>query len=212
MTSDPAAASTAITAMLDGLNAQGRSFPCPRTVTRSPGRGLEFRQRQAVAVLHRGPRGRRRDRVGSRGARARTRRRLTGPVHPHVGDARRGARESDGQPIMTQQVVTLVDVQAPADTAALARLLNPIVPTITAESLGADLGKSDGKPITAVACVNRTSSPFGTSSRPFPGWSSCSRPGCSRWTGVVVVAVLADLATVWQEQQQDESAGGPCSW
>ncbi|MBM4608224.1 hypothetical protein GS416_06645 [Rhodococcus hoagii] len=94
LTSDPAAASTAITAMLDGLNAQGRSFSVSENGDAfTLAADWSFRQRQAVAVLHRGPRGRRRDRVGSRGARARTRRRLHGPVHPHVGDARRGARE-----------------------------------------------------------------------------------------------------------------------
>ncbi|NKS91476.1 hypothetical protein GS831_24130 [Rhodococcus hoagii] len=35
-------------------------------------------------------------------------------------------RASDGQPIMTQQVVTLVDVQSARGHRALARLLNPI--------------------------------------------------------------------------------------
>ncbi|MBM4608223.1 hypothetical protein GS416_06640 [Rhodococcus hoagii] len=54
--------------------------------------------------------------------------------------------------------------------------------------------------------MNRTSSPFGTKLAPFPGWSSCSRPGCSRWTG----RCRRRYSPTWPpcgKEQQDESAG-----
>ncbi len=107
-------------------------------------------------------------------------------------------RASDGQPIMTQQVVTLVDVQAPADTAALARLLNPIVPTITAESLGADLGKSDGKPITAVALREQDVEPVRDQARAVPGVELVQQTRLLTVDRALSSPVLADLATVWQ--------------
>lgn len=53
-----------------------------------------------------------------------------------------------GADLLTQHIVTLVDVAPGADVTAVAALLNPIAPTITAGSLTADLAA--GKPVTAV--------------------------------------------------------------
>ncbi|ORM07507.1 penicillin-binding transpeptidase domain-containing protein [Prescottella equi] len=206
LTSDPAAASTAITAMLDGLNAQGRSFSVSENgdaftlaADWSFGNGKQWQYstegRVDGDVIAWDPA------VLAPGLAAGSTVRFT----PTSGTPAE-VRASDGQPIMTQQVVTLVDVQAPADTAALARLLNPIVPTITAESLGADLGKSDGKPITAVALREQDVEPVRDQLAAVPGVELVQQTRLLTVDRALSSPVLADLTTVWQEQQ-DESAG-----
>ncbi|MET3639565.1 hypothetical protein ABIC73_001122 [Prescottella equi] len=206
LTSDPAAASTAITTMLDGLNAQGRSFSVSENgdaftlaADWSFGNGKQWQYstegRVDGDVIAWDPA------VLAPGLAAGSTVRFT----PTSGTPAE-VRASDGQPIMTQQVVTLVDVQAPADTAALARLLNPIVPTITAESLGADLGKSDGKPITAVALREQDVEPVRDQLAAVPGVELVQQTRLLTVDRALSSPVLADLATVWQEQQ-DESAG-----
>ena len=206
LTSDPAAASTAITAMLDGLNAQGRSFTVSENgdaftlaADWSFGDGKQWQYstegRVDGDVIAWDPA------VLAPGLAAGSTVRFT----PTSGTPAE-VRASDGQPIMTQQVVTLVDVQAPADTAALARLLNPIVPTITAESLGADLGKSDGKPITAVALREQDVEAVRDQLAAVPGVELVQQTRLLTVDRALSSPVLADLTTVWQEQQ-DESAG-----
>ncbi len=206
LTSDPAAASTAITAMLDGLNAQGRSFTVSENgdaftlaADWSFGDGKQWQYstegRVDGDVIAWDPA------VLAPGLAAGSTVRFT----PTSGTPAE-VRASDGQPIMTQQVVTLVDVQAPADTAALARLLNPIVPTITAESLGADLGKSDGKPITAVALREQDVEPVRDQLAAVPGVELVQQTRLLTVDRALSSPVLADLTTVWQAQQ-DESAG-----
>ncbi|NKR64756.1 penicillin-binding protein [Rhodococcus hoagii] len=206
LTSDPAAASTAITAMLDGLNAQGRSFSVSENgdaftlaADWSFGDGKQWQYstegRVDGDVIAWDPA------VLAPGLAAGSTVRFT----PTSGTPAE-VRASDGQPIMTQQVVTLVDVQAPADTAALARLLNPIVPTITAESLGADLGKSDGKPITAVALREQDVEAVRDQLAAVPGVELVQQTRLLTVDRALSSPVLADLTTVWQEQQ-DESAG-----
>ncbi|NKR94185.1 penicillin-binding transpeptidase domain-containing protein [Prescottella equi] len=206
LTSDPAAASTAITAMLEGLNAQGRSFSVSENgdaftlaADWSFGDGKQWQYstegRVDGDVIAWDPA------VLAPGLAAGSTVRFT----PTSGTPAE-VRASDGQPIMTQQVVTLVDVQAPADTAALARLLNPIVPTITAESLGADLGKSDGKPITAVALREQDVEPVRDQLAAVPGVELVQQTRLLTVDRALSSPVLADLTTVWQEQQ-DESAG-----
>ncbi|MBF6174246.1 penicillin-binding transpeptidase domain-containing protein [Nocardia blacklockiae] len=56
-----------------------------------------------------------------------------------------------GAELLTQQIVTLVNVAPGADTEAVAALLNPIEPSITAASLQTELAGSQGKPVTAIA-------------------------------------------------------------
>ncbi|MFE3190685.1 penicillin-binding transpeptidase domain-containing protein [Nocardia sp. NPDC059240] len=58
--------------------------------------------------------------------------------------------DSSGGPLLTQQVVTLVNVAPGADTAAVAAALAPVAPDVTAASLQSDLAAAQGKPITAV--------------------------------------------------------------
>jgi Penicillin binding protein transpeptidase domain/NTF2-like N-terminal transpeptidase domain len=55
-----------------------------------------------------------------------------------------------GAELLTQQVVTLVNVSPGADLNAVAALLNPLDAGITAESLQTDLTAAGGQPITAI--------------------------------------------------------------
>jgi len=55
-----------------------------------------------------------------------------------------------GADLLTQQVVTLVNVSPTADVNAVAALLNPIDGGITAKSLQAQLTAANGQPVTAM--------------------------------------------------------------
>ena len=55
-----------------------------------------------------------------------------------------------GAELLTQHVVTLVNVSPGADVNAVAALLNPIAPGITADSLQTDLTAANGQPVTAI--------------------------------------------------------------
>ena len=55
-----------------------------------------------------------------------------------------------GAELLTQHVVTLVNVSPGADVNAVAALLNPIDAGITAESLQTDLTAANGQPVTAI--------------------------------------------------------------
>ncbi len=55
-----------------------------------------------------------------------------------------------GAELLTQHVVTLVEVAPGADLNAVAALVNPIAPGITPESLAGDLGAAGGQSITAI--------------------------------------------------------------
>lgn len=206
LTSDPAAASTAITAMLDGLNAQGRSFTVSENgdaftlaADWSFGDGKQWQYstegRVDGDVIAWDPA------LLAPGLGADSTVRFT----PTSG-APAKIVASDGQPIMTQQVVTLVNVQPPADAAALARLLNPIVPTITAESLGAEFAKADGKPVTAITLREQDVEPVRDRLAAIPGVDLVQQTRLLTVDRALSSPVLADLTTVWQEQQ-DASAG-----
>ncbi|MCA1005159.1 penicillin-binding protein [Rhodococcus hoagii] len=206
LTSDPAAASTAITAMLDGLNAQGRTFTVSENgdaftlaADWSFGDGKQWQYstegRVDGDVIAWDPA------LLAPGLGADSTVRFT----PTSGTPAKIVA-SDGQPIMTQQVVTLVNVQPPADAAALARLLNPIAPTVTAESLGAEFGKSDGKPVTAITLREQDIEPIRDRLAAIPGVELVQQTRLLTVDRALSSPVLADLTTVWQEQQ-DASAG-----
>jgi hypothetical protein len=59
--------------------------------------------------------------------------------------------DASGGELMTQQVVTLVNVSQGADTAAVAALIAPLAPGLSAQSLESDLAAAQGKPITAIS-------------------------------------------------------------
>src|SRR4029077_8116109 len=76
----------------------------------------------------------------------------TGPLSYSTLSPDPAARVLDrtGAELLTQQVVTLVNVSPGADVNAVAALLNPIDAGITAESLQTQLSTANGQPVTAV--------------------------------------------------------------
>ncbi|MGZ8802428.1 MAG: NTF2-like N-terminal transpeptidase domain-containing protein, partial [Mycobacterium sp.] len=58
--------------------------------------------------------------------------------------------DRSGAELLTQHIVTLVDVAPGADLNTVAALVNPVAPGVTPESLARDLDAAGGKPVTAV--------------------------------------------------------------
>jgi len=210
LTTDPAAASAAIGAMFDGLAAQGHSFTVAQggdSFTLDAdwdfGDGKEWRYSTEGTVVN-----------VSGGQRLSWDPGLLVPgldadstvrFTPTTGRPPQ-VRAGDGQPVMTQQVVTLVNLQPSADPAAVAPLLAPIVPTITAESLRGDLAKADGKPVTAVTLRESDIAPIRTRLAAVPGVELVDQTRLLTVDKALASPVFADLASLWQEGQ-DASAG-----
>lgn len=77
----------------------------------------------------------------------------TGPLSYDTVAPQPAARvlDRDGAELMTQQVVTLVQLAPGADPNTVAAVLGPIDPSITAASLRQDMDKAQGKSVTAIA-------------------------------------------------------------
>ncbi|CAM3143650.1 penicillin-binding transpeptidase domain-containing protein [Prescottella defluvii] len=210
LTTDPAAASTAMTAMFDGLSAQGHSFSVSQSGDSFTldadwdfGDGKQWRYSTEGTVVN----------VSGE-------QRLswdpallvpglvdgsTVQFTPTSGPPPQ-VRASDGRPIMAQQVVTLVNLQPSVDPAAVAPLLTPIVPTITAESLRGDLAQAGGKPVTAVTLRESDIAPIRAQLAAIPGVELVDQTRLLTVDKALSSPVFADLATLWQEGQE-ASAG-----
>ena len=87
----------------------------------------------------------------------------TGPLSYRTLAPDPAARVLDrtGAELLTQQVVTLVNVSPGVDVNAVAALLNPIDTGITAESLQTQLNAANGQPVTAVTLRAEDLAPIG---------------------------------------------------
>ncbi|MFD4366764.1 penicillin-binding transpeptidase domain-containing protein [Rhodococcus sp. NPDC058521] len=115
-------------------------------------------------------------------------------------------QDASGAPILEQQVVTVVNVDATADTAAVASLLSPVAPTITAESLGADIAEAQGKPVTAITLRGEDVAPIQAQLEQTPGVTLAPQTRLLTVNKDLASPVLGGLTELWQ-QGQDESAG-----
>ncbi|MFC0449343.1 penicillin-binding transpeptidase domain-containing protein [Rhodococcus jostii] len=111
-----------------------------------------------------------------------------------------------GAPILEQQVVTLVNVEPGADTAAVAGLLSPIAPTITAASLQQDLAGAQGKPVTAIALRAEDLAPIEPQLQQLAGVTLAPQTRLLSTDKALASPTLAGLGDLWQEGQ-DASAG-----
>ncbi|MFC9554579.1 penicillin-binding transpeptidase domain-containing protein [Rhodococcus sp. NPDC056960] len=111
-----------------------------------------------------------------------------------------------GAPLLEQQVVTLVNVEQGADTAAVAALLAPIAPTITAASLQQDLAGAQGKPVTAISLRAEDLAPIEPQLRQLPGVTLAPQTRLLSTDKALASPTLAGLGDLWQEGQ-DASAG-----
>ncbi|WP_072688980.1 penicillin-binding transpeptidase domain-containing protein [Rhodococcus marinonascens] len=113
---------------------------------------------------------------------------------------------ASGAPILEQQVVTLVNLESGADTAAVAELLAPIEPTITAPSLQQDLDGADGKPVTAITLRTEDLAPIESRLRQLDGVTLAPQTRLITLDKALASPTLSDLGDLWQ-QGQDASAG-----
>ena len=111
-----------------------------------------------------------------------------------------------GAELLTQHVVTLVDVASDADVAAVAALLNPIAPTITAESLAADVGAAAGAPVTAVTLREEDLTPIEAALTALPGVTLRPQLRLLATDRALTSPTLSGLADLWQ-QRTDAAAG-----
>ncbi|RVW01773.1 penicillin-binding transpeptidase domain-containing protein [Rhodococcus spongiicola] len=211
LTTDPAAASAAITAMFDGLNAQahtftvaesGESFTLDADWDFGDGKQWQYSTEGTVVDVEGEQRLSWDPALLAPGldADSTIRYTVTTGRPPQV-------RASDGQPIMTQQVVTLVNLHPSADPAAVAALLAPIEPTITADSIRANLaGSDDGQAVTVITLRDSDIAPIRDRLAAIPGVELVEQTRLLTVDKALSSPVLADLATVWQ-QGQDASAG-----
>ena len=106
-----------------------------------------------------------------------------------------------GAELLTQHVVTLVDLAPDADVAAVAALLNPIAPTITAESLAAA-----GAPVTAVTLREEDLTPIEAALTALPGVTLRPQLRLLATDRALTSPTLSGLADLWQ-QRTDAAAG-----
>ncbi|WP_280503232.1 penicillin-binding transpeptidase domain-containing protein [Nocardia farcinica] len=128
--------------------------------------------------------------------------------------------DAAGGTLMTEQIVTLVNVSAEADTAAVAALLSPLAPGITAESLRADIAEKSGAEtggaetggtgkaasVTAITLRAEDIAPIQEQLAALPGVDLAAQTRLLTVDKALASPVLSGLAELWQ-QESDEAAG-----
>ncbi|WP_040795617.1 penicillin-binding transpeptidase domain-containing protein [Nocardia higoensis] len=113
--------------------------------------------------------------------------------------------DAAGGALMTEQIVTLVNVSAEADTAAVAALLSPLAPGITAESLRAELAQQ-GAPVTAVTLRAEDIAPIQERLAALPGVALAPQTRLLTVDKALASPALGGLAELWQSEA-DDAAG-----
>lgn len=109
-----------------------------------------------------------------------------------------------GADLLTQHIVTLVDVAPGADVNAVAALLNPIAPTITVESLTADLAA--GKTVNAVTLRDEDLLPIQEQLAALPNVTLRPQTRLLATDRALTSPTLSGLSELWQ-QRTDAAAG-----
>ncbi|SRX83580.1 penicillin-binding transpeptidase domain-containing protein [Mycolicibacterium parafortuitum] len=111
-----------------------------------------------------------------------------------------------GGELLTQHIVTVVDLAPGADVNAVAALLNPIAPTITAQSLAEDLAEAAGKPVTAITLREEDLAPI---QEPLSALANVTLRPQTRLLATdraLTSPTLAGLGELWQ-QRTDAATG-----
>ena len=111
-----------------------------------------------------------------------------------------------GAELLTQHVVTLVDVAPGADLNAVAALVNPIEPGITADSLTRDLAAAAGKPITAITLRPDDLAPIEAQLSSLPNVTLRPQLRLLATDRTLASPTLVGLSGLWQ--QRTDAAGG----
>ena len=220
LTTDPAAASTAISALIDGLGKDEGTFTVSDATESGDSAGTftldaawKFGEGQDWNYSTRGNASKSGDNWLIQWDPALLAPDLTSSTTlrytPTTG-APPSVLDAAGQPIMEQQVVTLVNLDSaavpPVDTAAVAALLSPIAPTITAASLSGDLASASGKPVTAITLRAEDLAPIEERLVAIPGVSLAPQARLLSVDKTLASPTFSGLSDLWQEGQ-DKSAG-----
>jgi hypothetical protein len=115
-------------------------------------------------------------------------------VAPRVFDA-------NGGELMSQQVVTLVNVDATADPVAVAALVGSVVPGITAQSVASSVAAAQGNSATIVSLRQADIDPIGAQLAAVPGVTLAPQTRLLATDRNLVSPVLSDLTTLWEQEQ-----------
>ncbi|MFI2477269.1 penicillin-binding transpeptidase domain-containing protein [Nocardia xishanensis] len=111
-----------------------------------------------------------------------------------------------GGDLMTEQIVTLVNLAPGADTAAVAALVAPLAPGVTAQSLQSELAAAQGKPITAITLRAADIAPINDALAALPGVTLAPQTRLLTTDKALSSPTLSGLADLWQ-QHADAAAG-----
>ncbi|MBB5917871.1 hypothetical protein BJY24_006783 [Nocardia transvalensis] len=103
-----------------------------------------------------------------------------------------------GADLLTQQVVTLVNLAPGADPEAVAGLLGPIDPSITAASLSAELAGAQGKPVTAIALRQADLDPIQDRLAALPNVTLAPQTRLLTTDKTLASPALSGLSELWQ--------------
>lgn len=117
----------------------------------------------------------------------------------------------NGSPLMTEQTVTLVtlDPAVPSSAAAVAPLIAPLAPGVTAATLESELAAAQGRPLTAITLRESDAAPLRAQLAATPVSASSSRPDCSPSTALSLRSPTLDgLRQLWEQGQADTAGLG----
>jgi hypothetical protein len=111
-----------------------------------------------------------------------------------------------GAELLTQHIVTLVNVAPGADLNAIAALVSPLAPGITPESLQKDLGAANGQPITAITLRREDLAPIEAQLSAVPGVTLAPQTRLLATDKALTSPTLSGLSDLWQKRT-DDAAG-----
>ncbi|MGA9873880.1 MAG: penicillin-binding transpeptidase domain-containing protein [Rhodococcus sp. (in: high G+C Gram-positive bacteria)] len=111
-----------------------------------------------------------------------------------------------GAELMSQQIVTLVNVDSTADAAAVASYITPIVPGITAESIAANQAAAQGNSTTVVTLRQSDLDLIAAPLAALPGVTLAPQTRLLTTDRALGSPALAGVSELWQ-QQLDDSKG-----
>jgi hypothetical protein len=129
----------------------------------------------------------------------------TGPLSYSTLTPDPAARVLDltGAELLTQQVVTLVNVAPGADVNAVAALLNPIDTGISAESLQTQLNNANGQPVTAVTLRAEDLAPIEEALSAMPNVTLAPQTRLLTSDKALTSPTLSGLSDLWQRATDD---------
>jgi Penicillin binding protein transpeptidase domain/NTF2-like N-terminal transpeptidase domain len=108
-----------------------------------------------------------------------------------------------GAELLTQHIVTLVNVSSGADVNALEALLSPLAPGITAESLQPDLTAANGQPVTAITLRQEDLAPIEAQLSAMPNVTLAPQTRLLATDKALTSPTLSGLSELWQRRTGD---------